>query len=329
MDLAESWYQRRRWLLLLWPLSLLFRVVVSVRRWAYRHGMLASSALPVPVWVVGNITVGGAGKTPLTIALVERLQRHNVAVGIVSRGYGGRPAPLPRLVRADHHAEEVGDEPLMIHRRTGVPVMVHGDRVAAAQALLQSHPHLQLILADDGLQHYALRRQREIAVVDGRRRFGNGWLLPAGPLREPLSRLRQVDAIVCNGGEPLPGELAMRLEADCWCNLAGERRATLPAQQRLWAVAGIAHPRRFFHTLAEQGVAVEHEVALPDHFPLSDAWMAEHIPADVTVLMTAKDAVKLTSACLVPVWYLSVNAVLDEAAWQHLLAPLTLTGEAR
>ncbi|MBP7547775.1 MAG: tetraacyldisaccharide 4'-kinase [Corallincola sp.] len=324
---ADAWYRGSRWLWLLRPLSLLFALIVAARRLAYRRAWLQQRRLPVAVWVVGNITVGGAGKTPLTLALVEALSARGIRVGIVSRGYGGRSGDQPRRVRADSLAAEVGDEPLLLARRSGVPVMVHADRYRAGLALLAEEPQLQLLLLDDGLQHYQLARDCEIAVVDGQRRFGNGWLLPAGPLREPQRRLASVSARVCNGGTPQPGEWPMRLQPGPWRNLNGESAASLPPTARLWALAGIAHPARFFATLEALGMVVEQRLPLADHFALTDGWLQDLIPSGVTLVMTEKDAVKLSPACGRDVWYLQVTAQLPPELVEQLLLRHPLAGD--
>ncbi len=316
---AEAWYRGSRWLWLMLPLAALFAQVAALRRSAYRHGWLKARRLPVPVWVVGNITVGGAGKTPLTLALVEALTARGIHVGILSRGYGGHSGDQPRRVRADSLATEVGDEPLLLARRSGVPVMVHADRYRAGLALLAEEPQLQLLLLDDGLQHYQLARDCEIAVIDGQRRFGNGWLLPAGPLREPQRRLATVSARVCNGGRPQPGEWPMRLQPGLWRNLQGQSSATVPPASRLWALAGIAHPARFFATLDALGLVVEQRLPLADHFALTDHWLQGAIPPGVTLVMTEKDAVKLSPACGRDVWYLQVAAELPPELVEQLL----------
>lgn len=325
-EVVAGWYGGRWWLYLLWPLSLLFGLVVACRRFAYRHGGFVANKLPVTTWVVGNITVGGAGKTPLTIALVEAALARGLRVGVISRGYGGKTGFRPQLVTADSNAQEVGDEPLLIARRTGVPVMVHRDRYSAGLELLAVDPMIRLIITDDGLQHYRLQRDCEIAVIDGQRRLGNGLLLPAGPLREPPSRLNSVDVVVCNGGQPRSGEWPMTLQPSGWRNIKGVLRQGRPDHPRLWALAGIANPQRFFATLDSLGVTVEKKLPLADHFALTDSWIEANIPEDVAVVMTEKDAVKLTSQCLRQVWYLEVTAHLPLAMVDELLAKHPLIG---
>lgn len=252
---------------------------------------------PCPVLVVGNLTVGGTGKTPLTIALIERALAMGLRPGVVSRGYGGRPGVQPLRVTADTDATQSGDEPLLIARRTGVPVMVFPRRAEAAQAL-HATGEVDLIIADDGLQHYALGRDAEICVVDGARGLGNGQLLPAGPLREPASRLARCDLVVVNGEGEAPAHpavLRMRLRITEAQPLAGGAARPLAdfRDRPVHAVAGIGHPERFFTALRAAGLEVIAH-PFPDHHALTaaDIDFGDGLP----VLMTEKDAVKLPAA---------------------------------
>ncbi|MDQ2696088.1 MAG: tetraacyldisaccharide 4'-kinase [Pseudomonadota bacterium] len=315
------WHSRNPVALALWPLSLAFRLAVALRRLAYRRGVLKPRRLEVPVIVVGNITVGGSGKTPLVIRLAQLLREAGYRPGIVSRGYGGKATAQPQLVTAASDPAEVGDEPLLLARRSGCPVAVAADRVAAARTLLARHA-CNVILADDGLQHYRLGRDLEIAVIDGARRFGNGFFLPAGPLREPPGRLRQVDFRVANGAAR-PGEEPMTLLATRAVHLADAQVSCALAAfrgQLVHAVAGIGHPERFFQALQAQGIRVLPH-PFPDHHPFTaaDLDFADELP----VLMTEKDAVKcqrLTQAG--HFWQVPVQARLEGGFEQRLLARL-------
>lgn len=307
--LEKEWYRASPWQFILAPLSLLFLVLSSLRRAAYRLGWLRSERLPVPVIVVGNISVGGTGKTPLVLWLIRFLQQQGMHPGIVSRGYGGSSA-APRPALADSDAASVGDEPVLLASRSGCPVWVGRDRVATGRALLEAHPECDIIVSDDGLQHYRLRREVEIVVVDGQRRFGNGHLLPAGPLREGTGRLRGVDAVVVNGGGMLDlpvAQFGMRLHGSSLRNLlSGEvLEAGALAGKNIHAVAGIGHPRRFFDHL--RGLGLEFEAhAFPDHYayrPGDLGWT----DADA-VIMTEKDAVKCTGFASERYWGLAVEA---------------------
>lgn len=308
------------------PVSLLFAAVAALRRLAYRTGILASERVGVPVIVVGNITVGGTGKTPLVLWLAEALRGRGRRPGIVSRGYGARTR-VPRAVRPEDAPDVAGDEPLLLARRSGAPVWIGRDRVAAARALLAAHPECDLLISDDGLQHYRLRRDAEIAVIDGRG-AGNGWHLPAGPLREPVARLARVDALVING-ERLPAGLvdvppvpafSMRLVGERFRRLGDASQTCGPeafAGLRLHALAGIGHPQRFFDHLAALGLR-----AVPHVFPDHHAYAAEDLAfegADA-LLMTEKDAVKCAAFAPSNAWVLPVAA--------HL-APLGSDGPVR
>ncbi|EMN5545652.1 tetraacyldisaccharide 4'-kinase [Enterobacter cloacae] len=308
------------WLLLL-PLSWLYGLVSGVIRLFYRLGLKRAWRAPVPVVVVGNLTAGGNGKTPVVIWLVEQLQKRGIRPGVVSRGYGGKAAHYPLLLAPDTTTAEAGDEPVLIYQRTGAPVAVSPVRSDAVQALLAEHD-VQIIITDDGLQHYALARDKEIVVIDGVRRFGNGWWLPAGPMRERASRLKSVDAVIVNGGAARPDEIPMHLQPGMAVNLlTGERQAVsrLPA---LVAMAGIGHPPRFFATLEQCGARIEKRVPLADHQVL----VAEQVDAlttpGQTLIMTEKDAVKCRAFAKKNWWYLPVDAELSGEQPEHLLQEL-------
>lgn len=322
--IERHWYRPRLWLtVLLAPLEGLFVCLSALRRGLYRCGVLKRERLPVPVVVVGNINVGGVGKTPLTLALIESFRARGVPVGVISRGYGGEHA-VPTEVGPHSTAAEVGDEPLLM-ASGGAPVVVGRDRVAAGRLLLQCHPEVQLILSDDGLQHYRLARDLELVVLDGARGIGNGRRLPNGPLREAAGRLRAVDALVINGALAddacwLPAGVPrfdMTLEAGAFVSLAEPgktRRAAEFAGERLVALAGIGHPERFFRTLEQLGLQLGRRLAFPDHH----AFRPQDIPDDAdAVLVTAKDAVKLHCVNRARLWVLPVRAQLapDLADW--------------
>ena len=334
--LIGHWYRPHKTALTLalTPLSWLFGAVASSRRALYRVGLLRSTSLPVPVIVVGNIAVGGAGKTPLTIALVAALRARGYRVGIVSRGYGGN-ASMARAVGPGSHPDDVGDEPLLLVE-TGAPVWVGANRVATARLLLAAHRDVEVIVSDDGLQHTALGRDCEIVVVDAQRGFGNGALLPAGPLRESMARLSSVDAIVINGGTVVahsPASLsrvvpaastagstaaptfaptfAMTLEGDRFVNLVDGATASPEefAGKRIHAIAGIGNPDRFFATLRALGLDPTCH-PFPDHhrFVARDLDVAAN--ADV-IVMTGKDAIKCGAFADARMWAMPVTARFD------------------
>ena len=305
--LQQRWYGDRPppgWTL---PVAALYGAIAGLRRAFYRRGWKRNERLPVPVIVVGNIVAGGAGKTPLVIALVELLRERGFKPGVVSRGHGGS-ARSPRLLEEDPDPRVGGDEPALIKQRTGVPVAVGRDRPGAARLLLDAG--VDVVIADDGLQHYALARDIEICVVDGGRRFGNARLLPAGPLREPLSRMQMVDFVICNGGEPRAGEIAMRLQVEDAVALGGPsstRALRSFAGRRVHAVAGIGNPARFFAMLRQHGIeAIEHAFADHHAYAAPELEFGDGLP----LLMTEKDAVKCRAFARADWWAVPVRALL-------------------
>ena len=318
-ELERVWYGGQPPGIVLLLLAVVYGALAALRRALYRAGLLRRVRLPLPVLVVGNLGVGGTGKTPLTIALVEALRARGWRPGVVSRGYGGRVA-RPQRVVAGADPAAVGDEPCLIVARTGAPMAVGGDRIAAAH-LLQEEGAVDVLIADDGLQHYRLCRDVEICVIDGQRRFGNGRLLPAGPLREPPARLASVDFRVCNGGEPGAGEVPMRLAPMAARRLDGaeERPLAAFAAKRVHAVAGIGHPARFFALLRAHGIEVQ-EHAFPDHhaFRPDDLAFGDAAP----VLMTEKDAVKCRAFVTPLLWSVAVDAQLPAAFFDAVAARL-------
>lgn len=321
---APAFWLTRGWIAwLLWPLSLLFQLLAGLRRHAFSQHWLKPWQSPVPVVVVGNITVGGAGKTPLTIALANHLSAQGIAVGLINSGYGGGSAHWPLPVDADTAASAAGDEAVLLARRCDAPVVAGRDRVAAVQRLLAEWP-VDLLLCDDGLQHYRLARDAEIAVVSVSQGVGNGFCLPAGPLREPLERLQQVDMVVYSGAQRQ--RHGYYLQADEMLTSVADRNARRSiaslAGQTIHVVAGIAQPDNFFAALRERGIdVVEH--AFPDHHRFSRQEL--DFGDDRITVMTEKDAVKCLSMGLSDAWYLSVSAILDPPvtdAFDQLVAQL-------
>lgn len=329
--LQSRWFEARLapllWLLL--PLNFLFVLLSGLRRHLFRLGWLSSGRLPVAVIVVGNITVGGAGKTPLTQWLARELVGRGWRPGIVSRGYGAATA-LVQPVTADSTPADVGDEPLLLAAVTGLPVWVGRDRVHAGQALLAAHPEVDLILCDDGLQHLRLERDFEIAVFDGRG-VGNGWRLPVGPLREPAARLATVDAVVINGqpggAVPALGQdgkvFSMALVPGNFYRLGAPQhqcRAEDLQGKRLFAVAGIGDPGRFFRTLTGLGLDFEAR-PFPDHHVYTPSDFA--FGGVGVVLMTAKDAVKCVGLTMPEAWVLPVDADVSPALVDLILEKIS------
>jgi tetraacyldisaccharide 4'-kinase len=315
---VRHWYRRGAIAWLLWPVSIAFGLVVFCRRWLFKLRILKSVHPGLPVIVVGNITVGGSGKTPLVLWIAEFLKAKGWSPAIVSRGYGGS-IEFPRAATVVSEPEEVGDEPILLSRRSGCPVWVGADRVKVIEALRAQHPDVDVLILDDGLQHYRLRRDVEIAVVDSRG-LGNGFFLPAGPLRESRWRLRFVDAVVSHGSA-LKG-FAMQLEGEVAHRMTDSReRQPLQAwrAQKVHAVAGIGNPNRFFVHVGKLGPKVA-----PHPFPDHHRFLPEELEFgdDAPVLMTEKDAVKLRRYARPNWWVLPVSAKLDPAFGDWLLRKL-------
>jgi tetraacyldisaccharide 4'-kinase len=316
-------------------LSLPYGVLVALRRVAYRRGLLRKQHPGVPVLVVGNIVAGGSGKTPLVIALVQHLRAAGWAPGVASRGYGREQPNVARFVEVGMAAALTGDEPLLIAQATGAKVRVDRDRVAAAHALKMAG--CDIVICDDGLQHYRLARDIEIEVQDARRRYGNGRLLPAGPLREPIERAADCSFRVVNQGVAAAENLTKNTATDAWPMVLQvvdarplQAGRSVPLQafhgQRVHAVAGIGEPERFFAMLREAGLAVVPH-AFPDHhqYQLADFDFGSPLP----ILMTSKDAVKCAGFALPDAWVVPVDAQLPQAFWQALLARLPAPAPAK
>lgn len=312
-SIEKQWYGRPGWLLLLAPLSGVFSILSTLRR---RIKERRQKALPLPVVVIGNISVGGTGKTPVIIALVDALRRRGWRPGVISRGYGGTVGDN-HLVSPDDLPEHVGDEPLLIARANQCPVAVGRNRVASVE-LLANETTCNVVLSDDGMQHYQMARDMEIAVIDGGRGLGNGWLMPVGPLRETIQRLQQVDWVLLNGEQAFTLPVTTRRHACvtlrplAWRNLqtgvkVEPHALTLKAAT---AIAGIGHPQRFFDTLATLGFEGS-SVAFPDHHAFTERDLSPYVES--RLLMTEKDAVKCARWAGSDWWALQVGLVLPQA----------------
>ena len=318
------WQTRGPLAVLLLPVAALFAAVAAMRRCAYRCKLLRSEEIGVPVIVVGNITAGGTGKTPLALWLTQFLAAQGRHPGIISRGYGATRTD-PRAVPANGRAADYGDEPCLLAQRAGCPVWVGTDRAATARALRAAHPAVDIIISDDGLQHYRLARDVEIVVIDGARGLGNNWPLPAGPLRDPASRLATVDAVVVNGGDTtnaFPQAIAMQLQGDTFRNLHDPQQTVAAAHfrgQQVYAIAGIGNPPRFFAHLKNLGLD-----CITREFPDHHAYTAQDLEftGDHPVVMTEKDAVKCAAFATTRHWALAVNAVPDESLGEIIIARL-------
>lgn len=328
--LEKAWHERAGWLILLWPVSVLFQALSKIRR-LIQQTKQRPADLTAPLVVIGNISLGGTGKTPLLITLTEELQKQGFKPGIISRGYGGDAPHYPLSVNGDSDVRHSGDEAFLIAEKTGCPVYVDPDRSAALHALL-SNEDVDVVLSDDGLQHYKLYRDLEIAVVDGERLFSNGFCMPAGPLRESVSRLNEVQHIVVNG-EPareipqLSGASIMRLQPRSLVNLvSGEKRpftgAPFNMGNKLQAVSALGNPQRFYSLLERLPYQVE-TFSFPDHHNFSAAdFEQQGIDEHQPVVMTEKDAVKCRQFAKSNFWYLSVEVNIESQFVERLIADI-------
>jgi len=312
---TKSWYQGAYWLYFLWPLYLVYRVVTLLRKYLYQVRFFKSYRAKVPVIVVGNITLGGTGKSPLVAYLVESLKEMGFKPGVVSRGYGAKiSSEQVREVHTNSLVSEVGDEPLMLKLRVDCPIFVSPTRALAVQAL--ENQGCDIVITDDGLQHYALGRDIEICVFDGERKWGNGFLLPMGPMREPLKRINKTDFVVMNGADwlerlqPKTTAFRMDLEASNLQSLNNDQSLSLSALKgkEVVAIAGIGNPERFFNTLVMEGLLVESH-GFNDHHAYTQSDVS--FKGERPLIMTEKDAVKCRTFNLSDAWYLPVSAKLS------------------
>jgi len=325
--IERAWRDGHVLMWLLAPLSLLYWLITACRRQGYRLGWLPSVKLPIPVVVVGNITVGGNGKTPVVIWLAHYLKEQGLRVGIISRGYGGS-ATKATLVTPQTPVTLSGDEPKLIVANTGCLMAIGSDRIAAAQLIIAAGKTngtpLDIIISDDGLQHYRLQRDIEIAVVDGQRRFGNGKLLPMGPLRERTSRLQDVDLIICNGGQSQANEESLTLLPSAAIELSTGQSVANDyfANKEVVAMAGIGHPPRFFDTLDKLAINTVQQISFADHQAYHQQQLTALTPNGQCLLMTEKDAVKCQAFAQDNWYYLPVTAQVTSAAKQKILNKL-------
>lgn len=319
--IQDAWNKQARWLVLLRPLSCLYGFGFQLNKQLYRSGLKKVYQAPVPVLVIGNITVGGSGKTPLLIQLVKHLQQHQVRVGVISRGYGGQ-GPFPTLVLPDSSAEIVGDEPCLIVQNTHVPMAVGSNRQQVIELLLQ-HYQLDLIVSDDGLQHWALARQLEWIVLDNNRGLGNQQLLPEGYLREPVSRLQNATVIEHSARPTSKTHMHLQVSQPYLLNSNADQTQLFDLTQKYHAVVGIGYPKRFYDSLKSVGITNFEHHEFADHYAylLSDLQFDDQFP----IITTEKDAVKIkdllqNNAANIQreIWVLPVEAVLSSACYSVL-----------
>ena len=345
MRLIEKvWFFKHpaKWLIvpLLLPLTLVFWLLSALRRMCFQYYFFKSFSVDVPIVVVGNIGIGGNGKTPVVLYLIEQCLAQGMKVGVISRGYGGKAPHYPYLLNEKSSAVEAGDEPFLIYKRHGIPVVVGGDRVSNSQLLMKQG--CEIIIADDGLQHYRLERDFEIIVIDNKRKFGNGFLLPAGPLREGVWRLKTVDALIFNGESTSKTKetyhsnvphVSMKLMATSVVNLKTNQRMLIAdfhhmcnensndQNNHVNALAGIGDPSRFFKTLSDFGFSIEESVGFVDHQHYNESQFVR-FSDEIPLLMTEKDAVKCTSFAKDNWWYLPVDAQIEHKQIMPLLDAL-------
>lgn len=309
--MENFWYGKHPFRWILWPIAFIYKLVTQLRRIIIER--FYQQSFPIPLIVVGNLTVGGVGKTPLVIELAKQLQAKGLRVGVVSRGFGSKITQFPHEISLDEDANQVGDEPLLIAKQANCPVVIAPKRVQAVQYLLDQY-NSQIVISDDGLQHYAMGRAIEIVVIDGLRQLGNGLCLPAGPLREDVSRLATSDFIVVNEGA-WPGAHPMVLQPGELTHLATGQVVSINAVKgSIAAVAGIGHPQRFFNTLQHLGIEFK-QYPFPDHHTFHQEELQFE---EQSVIMTEKDAVKCQSFAENTWYFLPVEAKLSDSFWQSL-----------
>lgn len=320
------WYSTSKIAYLLLPLSWIFSLIVAIRRQLFINRILTSYRSTKPVVIVGNLSVGGNGKTPVVIWLVEQLQRRGIKCGVISRGYGSRSAIYPLLVTAETNPTQGGDEPVLIAKRTGVSVCISANRQQAIEHLLE-HQDCDVIISDDGLQHYKLQRDIEIVVMDAERGLGNGFVLPAGPLREREKRLSEVDFIITNGGENKYSDAVMYLTPQYAINLVTQEKRLLSEFKQAVAFAGIGNPQRFFKMLQGFGIDLLETYALQDHQAFTPELMTK-FDKNRPHFMTEKDAVKCADFAQDNFWYVPVEAQIEGQKAVKLLDKIQqLTGK--
>ncbi len=320
MKLDELWYTDSRLTWFLAPLTGIFAGISSLRRYLYVKGIKPSRKPAVPTIVVGNISVGGTGKTPLVVWLCQELRKAGYKPGIISRGYGSKAPAYPYVVDQHSPVEHSGDEPYLLQQATRCPLVISPVRTDAADHLLANFD-VDVIVTDDGLQHYALQRDIEIIVIDAKRRLGNGHLLPMGPLREGAWRLKTADFVICNGGHGQPDEISMHLKPAALRAVSDNRPVEHCVEGPMVAIAGIGNPQRFYNTLQENHFTIEDKLSFPDHHAFTEQELINFAKGR-DLVMTEKDAVKCQSFAKENWYYLPVIANLDEQFLPQLLLKL-------
>ena len=319
--LNYQYYKKSTWIYLLLPLSLIFLLIISIRKLLYKLSILKTFKIRVPVVVVGNINLGGTGKTPLVMWILENMLNKGLNPGLISRGYGSK-INNHKEVKLTSKASDVGDEPLLIKSKLNLPVFVGADRVKVAQALLSKYPKVNIIISDDGLQHYRLARDFEIIVKDSLRNFGNGYIFPAGPLREPISRLNVVDAVVVNGSSDNKNYYKMSYQTDSLINCKNEKKIKvkqLPHSKSI-AITAIGNPENFFRSLAGLDLKFS-KIIFDDHYLFTEKDF-NFLDSYTNIIMTEKDAIKCKSFARDNFWYLPIEPKVDQQLFLNIIKKL-------
>jgi len=316
----RQYYVRPTWIYILYPLSAIFKCLIFFRFYCYKKGILKKIKLDVPVIIIGNITLGGTGKTSLVLHLLDKFQNTNYKPGVISRGYGSK-ASLPNEVSIDSDFRDVGDEPLLIKSKYNIPVFVGKDKVRVANILLDKYPETNIIISDDGLQHYKLDRDLEIIVIDSERKFGNNYIFPMGPLREPKERINSADAVVVNGKVNNPNYFRMNYNADYLVNLINKSKLDIGKlrNKKNLAVTAIGNPCKFFNKLTQLGL-IFNKLVFDDHYILNKSIFKGH--EDSNIIMTEKDAIKCKCFARKNFWYLPANVEVDSNLFLTLIKKL-------
>lgn len=315
------WFGKSLFYLLLIPFSWIYSLINACNRISYQYGWRKIKRFSVPIVVIGNLTIGGNGKTPVVLWLVEQLQHRGWKVGVISRGYKGKSNKYPIIINNNSHSRECGDEPILIWKRTGVLIAVSPKRSDAVSALLKYQKSLDIIISDDGLQHYALFRDIEWVIINSVLRFGNGYCLPAGPMRETANRLNTVHAIIVNGSnyDVLPGEVPMQLNLVAAINILTGERKSLDFLKNVVAIAGIGYPHQFFTTLRKYGIFPIKTISFSDHHVYSENMLSSLTKEHEILLMTEKDAMKCLDFAHKNWWYVYVDVKINHINTKKLL----------
>lgn len=327
VNIFNIWFGSSFYYLILLPFSWLYNVIGTFNRISYKYGWRKSHQFSVPIIIIGNLTIGGNGKTPMVLWLIKQLQNRGWKVGVISRGYKGRSSRYPLIINDTSHSIECGDEPILIWKRTGVLVAVSPKRVDAVSALLKTQKLLDIIISDDGLQHYALSRDIEWVVINNTLRFGNGYCLPAGPMRERLSRLNTVQAIIVNGSnnDIKSGEISMQVYPKSVINILTGERKSLNSLRNVVAIAGIGYPKQFFVTLEDHGLIPIKTIAFSDHHIYSENMLSSLTKHHEVLLMTEKDAVKCLNFAHKNWWYVHIDVKINQLDTEILLSKIENT----